>query len=58
MMAAGSAGDPSHGVESPFDSMRDRVEVAAAFAQWLLENGHTERGHCSGCDAYYRHTEA
>jgi hypothetical protein len=37
--------------------MRGHVEVAAAFQQWLLENGHTDRGHCPGCAAYYGHKD-
>ena len=49
---------PGHGsltfaVASPFDSMRDHVEVVAPFERWLRENGHTHRAHCSGCEAYY-----
>ncbi|HLH22460.1 MAG TPA: hypothetical protein VK066_08045 [Chloroflexota bacterium] len=54
-MATGSTADPYRVVESPLDSMRDRVEVAAAFQRWLQENGHTDRGHCPGCAAYYGH---
>ena len=57
-MVTGPAGNPSRVVESPLDSMRDRVEVAAAFQQWLRENGHTDRGHCCGCAAYYSHKDA
>ena len=38
---------------SPFDSMRDRVDVVTPFERWLRENGHTHRAHCSGCEAYY-----
>ena len=57
-MAPGPAVDPSPVVESPLDSMRGRVEVAAAFQQWLRENGHTDRAHCPGCAAYYGHNDA
>ena len=56
-MATGPANDLSRGVESPLDSMREHVEVTAAFQQWLHENGHTDRGHCSGCAAYYGHKD-
>src|SRR4051812_21215861 len=41
-MATGPANDHSRGVESPLDSMREHVEVTAAFQQWLHENGHTD----------------
>ncbi|HZS00804.1 MAG TPA: hypothetical protein VFE37_18950 [Chloroflexota bacterium] len=57
-MATGPAGDHPRGLESPLDSMRDRVEVAAAFQRWLLENGHTHGDHCPGCAAYYGHQDS
>jgi hypothetical protein len=43
---------------SPFDSMRDHVDVVAPFERWLHENGHTYHAHCSGCEAYYRSAAA
>jgi hypothetical protein len=43
---------------SPFDSMRDHVDVVTPFERWLRENGHTHRAHCSGCEAYYGFTAA
>lgn len=46
-------GNLTFAVASPFDSMRDHVEVVAPFERWLRENGHTDRAHCSGCEAYY-----
>jgi len=56
-MAISPANDRSRGVESPLDSMRERVEVTAAFQQWLHDNGHTDRSHCPGCAAYYGHRD-
>jgi hypothetical protein len=52
-MATDQFGDRPLVPASPFDSMRERVEVAAAFQRWLHENGHTDQEHCSGCAAYY-----
>jgi hypothetical protein len=32
---------------------RPPLDVAAAFREWLLANGHAAATHCAGCAAYY-----
>ncbi len=32
---------------------RPPIDVAAAFREWLVANGHVAAAHCAGCAAYY-----